>query len=183
MTGSPGVRFRSSTGQTPDFSPKIAIFDDRRCRFSSPYMYGSVRPTIALTSTKSTFARFFPPQNFTRRATPASRFPLAILRSVRLSATRHITYLIMPLSRQIDEQFLTTSDVARALGISNQHVHRLVVTNQLPVAIRAANGFRLFKRSAIQRVADEREATPPRRGPRPGTGGRPPKKRRGKTTQ
>jgi hypothetical protein len=86
----------------------------------------------------------------------------------------------MLMARKMDEQYMTTSDVARALTVSNQHVHRLVVTGQLPVAIRAANGFRLFSRPDVERLAGERQAAPPRPGPKPGTGGRP-RKKKGKT--
>lgn len=72
-------------------------------------------------------------------------------------------------------QFLTTGDVAKLLGVTNQYVQLLARQGKLPVADATAGGIRLFRRSDIERIAVERAEKPPRPGPAPGTGGRPPK--------
>jgi len=70
-------------------------------------------------------------------------------------------------------QFLTTGDVAKLLGVTNQYVHALIRKGILPVSDQTAGGIRLFRRFEIERVVEERKTNPPRRGPDKGHGGRP----------
>jgi hypothetical protein len=72
----------------------------------------------------------------------------------------------MLMARPAPDDLMTSGDVARRLGISNQHVHTLATTGRLPVATQTPNGMRLFRRADIDRVADERQKSPPRRGPK-----------------
>lgn len=76
------------------------------------------------------------------------------------------------------DQFLTTGDVAKLLGVTNQYVQALARDGKLPVADETAGGIRLFRRGEIERIAEERQRTPPRRGPNKGHGGRPPTKKK-----
>jgi len=55
------------------------------------------------------------------------------------------------------EKFLCVSDAARLLERSVQTVRLYEQTGKLP-AVRAANGFRLFKESDVRRLADELSA-------------------------
>ena len=75
----------------------------------------------------------------------------------------------MLVARKTEQEFMTSGDVARVLGVSNQHVHHLAVTGQLPVAIRVGKGMRLFRTSDVERLAKEREESPPKPGPKPGS--------------
>ena len=76
----------------------------------------------------------------------------------------------MLMAREKEQDFLTSGQVARMLGLSSQHVHRLATeTGQLPVVARAGKGILLFRHSDVERLAKEREETPPRPGPKPGS--------------
>ena len=72
----------------------------------------------------------------------------------------------MLMAGQTPDDLMTSGDVAKRLGISNQHVHTLATTGRLPVAMQTPNRMRLFRRSDIERVAEERQKSPPRRGPK-----------------
>ncbi len=76
------------------------------------------------------------------------------------------------------ETYLTTGDVAKRFGVTNQYIQLLAKKGKLPVAMRTAGGIRLFRLSDIEAIAEERRVNPPRSGPAPGTGGRPKKKTR-----
>jgi excisionase family DNA binding protein len=53
-------------------------------------------------------------------------------------------------------QFLTTADVARALGVVPDTVRLWERAGKLP-ALRTASGVRLFAHADVQRLADKRE--------------------------
>ncbi len=71
------------------------------------------------------------------------------------------------MARQASQDFVTSGDAARALGVSKQHLHRLVEAGHLAASIRAANGYLLFTRREVERLRAVRRASPPRRGPKP----------------
>ena len=58
--------------------------------------------------------------------------------------------------QQQDDRFLTTTDAARALGISSETVRLWENTGRLP-AIRTVSGQRLFSRAVVDRIAHERQ--------------------------
>ena len=68
------------------------------------------------------------------------------------------------MARHTEEEFLTSGNVAKRLGISNQYVHTLAKAGRLPVATLTENGLRLYRRADIERIAEERRKSPPRRG-------------------
>ena len=74
----------------------------------------------------------------------------------------------MNVARKTEQEFMTSGEVARVLGVSNQHVHQLAVGGLLPVAIRTGKGMRLFRVTDVERLAKERKESPPKTGPKPG---------------
>jgi predicted site-specific integrase-resolvase len=56
-----------------------------------------------------------------------------------------------------DNEYLMTSDVARELEIAKETVLQLNRNGKLH-AIRAANGFRLFRRADVEKLKQERGA-------------------------
>ena len=68
----------------------------------------------------------------------------------------------------LNEELLTSGDVARRLGVSGQQVHKLAKAGKLPVAGTTRSGTRLYRATDIERIAEEREKSPPRRGRPPG---------------
>jgi hypothetical protein len=57
-------------------------------------------------------------------------------------------------TKDSDNEFLLTSPVARELGVSSQYVIQLA--NEGKLAIKTANGVRLFKRMDVERFKAER---------------------------
>jgi excisionase family DNA binding protein len=81
-------------------------------------------------------------------------------------------------------ELMTTGDVSKLLGLTSQYIQAMARQGKLPIAETTAGGIRLFRRSDIDKIAEERRKNPPTRGPEKGSGGRPPKKKgRPKTTQ
>jgi excisionase family DNA binding protein len=67
-----------------------------------------------------------------------------------------------------DEDYLTTSTVARMIGMSEPSVRRLQSEGKLK-GIRASGGQRLFKRADIEEFVRQRKAVPYRFGRPPKT--------------
>ncbi|HVE84989.1 MAG TPA: helix-turn-helix domain-containing protein [Myxococcales bacterium] len=64
------------------------------------------------------------------------------------------------------DELLTVGDAARVLGLSTDMVRKLARLGRLP-ALRARNGYHLFHRSDVERLAEERareRASPGERG-------------------
>ena len=78
------------------------------------------------------------------------------------------------------DELMTTGDVSKLLGLTSQYVQAMARQGKLPIAETTAGGIRLFRRSDIDQLAEQRRKNPPRRGPDKGTGGRPPKNRKEK---
>lgn len=57
----------------------------------------------------------------------------------------------------VGEEFLTVGDVAREAGVSVQAVREWSARGRLPVT-RAANGWRLYSRSSVQKFLAARQA-------------------------
>ena len=75
-----------------------------------------------------------------------------------------------------NDELMTTGDIAKYLGLTSQYIQTMARREQLPIAETTAGGIRLFRRSDIERLAEERRRNPPRPGPSKGRGGRPKKK-------
>lgn len=61
-----------------------------------------------------------------------------------------------------DAKYLTISEVARILRVSDESVRRFVAQGKLHCE-RTQFGFRIFKPEDVQALADEREKNPPKR--------------------
>ncbi len=60
---------------------------------------------------------------------------------------------VSDLAREVTSEFLTVSEVARLLRVSNMTVYRLIHSGELP-AVRIGNRFRL-RESEVHRYLDE----------------------------
>ncbi len=75
------------------------------------------------------------------------------------------------------DELMTTGDIAKFLGLTSQYIQIMARRGQLPITATTAGGIRLFLRSDIERLAEERRKNPPHPGPNKGQGGRPPTKK------
>ena len=66
------------------------------------------------------------------------------------------------------DPLLTTLDAARILGLSTDAVRQLARAGKLLADEETPTGQRLFRKSTVEKLATERVANPPRRGPKPG---------------
>ena len=64
----------------------------------------------------------------------------------------------------IKEQFLMSGEVARMLCVSHTSIVRMVEAGQLPVVGETSGGYRLFRRSDVERLMKSRASNPPLRG-------------------
>ena len=64
------------------------------------------------------------------------------------------------------DELMTPADAAPVLGVSVSMVRLLEVQGRLP-AQRTAGGVRLFSRRAVEALAAERKANPPKPGRKP----------------
>ena len=65
------------------------------------------------------------------------------------------------------DPLLTTLGAARILGLSTHAVRQLAREGKLVADEEIPTGQRLFRRSTVEKLASERIANPPRRGPKP----------------
>jgi hypothetical protein len=65
------------------------------------------------------------------------------------------------------DPLLTTLDAARILRVSNGAVRQLARAGKLVADEQTPTGQRLFRRSTVEKLASERKANPPKRGPKP----------------
>jgi hypothetical protein len=57
---------------------------------------------------------------------------------------------------RINEQYLTTGDVAKAAKVSNQAIDTAVKNGRLTVALRTAGGIRLFRQQDVEKFCEAR---------------------------
>jgi hypothetical protein len=65
------------------------------------------------------------------------------------------------------DPLLTTLDAARILCLSTHAVRQLARDGKLIADEETPTGQRLFRRSTVEKLASERKANPPKRGPKP----------------
>jgi|WetSurMetagenome_2_1015567.scaffolds.fasta_scaffold793080_1 hypothetical protein len=66
-----------------------------------------------------------------------------------------------------NDPLLTTLDAARILTLSPDAVRQLARAGSLVADEETPSGQRLFRRSTVEKLASERKANPPKRGPKP----------------
>jgi hypothetical protein len=66
-----------------------------------------------------------------------------------------------------NDPLLTTLDAARILELSTHAVRELARKKTLVADEQTPTGQRLFRRSTVEKLASERKANPPKRGPKP----------------
>ena len=66
-----------------------------------------------------------------------------------------------------NDPLLTTLDAARILELSTHAVRELARKKTLIADEETPTGQRLFRRSTVEKLASERKANPPKRGPKP----------------
>lgn len=64
----------------------------------------------------------------------------------------------LPFRMQMTQEKLTSTDVARKLGVTPQAVRLWARLGVLPVAERTVGGIRLFDADAVEQLATERKA-------------------------
>jgi len=65
------------------------------------------------------------------------------------------------------DPLLTTLDAARILGLTTRAVRDVAREGKLVADEQTPTGQRLFRRSTVEKLASERKANPPKRGPKP----------------